>query len=81
VLPLEYIHGVQFAESQGPKLITSGIMSEEFQRVSSQSTNVTYKRTDRQTDNLVFTMTILHYATFRAVTIHDDGLADLRFVP
>jgi len=37
------------AESQVPKLIIREIIFEEFQRMSSQSTNITDGQTDRQT--------------------------------
>ena len=50
------------AESQVPKLIIRDIMFDEFQRVWSQSTNVTDRQTDRQ-----LIMAIPRYATLRAV--------------
>jgi len=43
---------LESAESQVPKLIIREIIFEEFQRVWSQSTNVTDRRTDGRTDNL-----------------------------
>jgi len=36
------------AESEDPRLTNGEIISEEFQPVSSQSTNVTDRRTDRR---------------------------------
>jgi len=49
-------------ESQVPKLISREIIFAEFQRVWSQSTNVTDGRTDRQ-----LIMAIPRYATLRTV--------------
>jgi len=51
-----------FAESQVRKLISREIIFAEFQRVWSQSPNVTGGRTDRQ-----LIMAITRYATLRAV--------------
>jgi len=41
---------LESAESQVPKLIIRKIIFEEFQRMSSQSTNVTDGQTDGRTD-------------------------------
>jgi len=54
------------AESQVPKLISREISFAEFQRVLSQSTNVTERRTDGRTDRQLI-MAIPRYATLRAV--------------
>jgi len=43
---------LESAESQFPKLISREIIFVEFQRVWSQSTNVTDGQTDGRTDNL-----------------------------
>jgi len=50
------------AESQVPKLISREIIFAEFQRVSSQSTNVTDGRTDRQLIMAILN-TALRYAS------------------
>ena len=57
------------AESQVPKLINREIIFAEFQCVSSQSTNVTDGRTDRQTDMQLIMAIPRRYATLRAVKI------------
>jgi len=54
------------AESQVPKLISREIIFEEFQRVWSQSTNVTDEQTDGLTDRQLITA-IPRSATLRAV--------------
>jgi len=50
VFPLEQTRHVGVAKSERPKLTDGEIISEEFQPMRSQSTNVTDGQTDRQTD-------------------------------
>ena len=52
VFPLEHTRGVGVAKSERPKLTNGEIISEEFQPMWSQFTNVTDGRTDGQTDDM-----------------------------
>ena len=56
-----------YAESQVPKLISREIIFAEFQRVRSQSTNVTDGRTDGQTDGRTDNLSWQYRATLRFV--------------
>ena len=49
VFPLEQTRHVGVAKSECPRLTNGEIIFEEFQAMSSQFTNVTDRRTDRQT--------------------------------
>jgi len=49
VFPLEQTRHVGVAKSEHPRLTNGEIIFEEFQPMWSQSTNVTDRRTDRQT--------------------------------
>ena len=50
VFPLEQTRRVGVANSEHPRLTNGEINFEEFQRMRSQSTNVTVRQTVRQTD-------------------------------
>ena len=50
VFPLEQTRHVGVAKSEHPRLTNGEIIFEEFQPVRSQFTNVTDRRTERQTD-------------------------------
>jgi len=50
------------AESKHPRLTNGEIISEEFQPMRSQSTNVTDRQTDRPTDDMRSLCTKVHRA-------------------
>ena len=60
VFPLEQTRYVGVAKSERPRLINGEIIFEEFQSMWSQFTNVTDRRTDRQTDDMRSQYRALH---------------------
>jgi len=57
---LEQTRHVRVAKSERPMLTNGEIIFEEFQPMSSQSTNVTDRQTDRQTDDMRSQYRALH---------------------
>jgi len=60
LFPLEQTRHVGVAKSEHPRLTNGEIIFEEFRPMWSQSTNVTDRRTDRQTDDMRWQYRALH---------------------
>ena len=60
LFPLEQTSHVRVAKSERPRLTNGEIISEEFQPMWSQSTNVTDRQTDGQTDDMQSQYRALH---------------------
>jgi len=65
VFPLEQIRHVGVAKSEHPRLTNGEINFEEFQPMWSQSTNVTDRGTDGQTDDMWSQYRTLHWSASR----------------
>jgi len=70
------------AESEHPMLTNGEIISDVFQPMWSQSTNVTDRQTDRQTDDMRSQYRALHYSASRGknVKCHEDVSIDSRVI-